>query len=771
MQERASQLCQAILRISASLDLDVVLKEIIDSARALTGARYGVIVAMDDAREIQDYVMSGFANEEVRQLLAWPDAVRFYEHLRDLPERFVVEDPTAYIRTLGLTAHMMPAKNLQGTPMRHRGAQVGCFFLAGKEGSGTFTDEDEEILVLFASQAAAAIANARVHRGEQRARANLEAVIDTTPVGVIVFDGRTGRAMSLNREARRIVQGLVTPGGTADDLRESVTVRRLDGREIILSEMPLAQALADTDTVRSEEMVVSVPDGRSIAMLVNVTPIRTAAGETETVVVTVQDLAPLKELERQRAEFLALVSHELRSPLTAIKGSCATVLDASPTPDRPELLQLFRIVNAQADHMRGLVSDLLDSGRIETGTLSVTPEPEDVATLIDQARSTFMSGGGRHVVDVDLPRDLPLVLADGQRVVQVLNNLISNAARHSSSSLPIGISVEPGDLHLAISVVDHGEGIPADQLPHLFQKHASFAGDDHERRTARSGLGLHICKGLVEAHGGRVWADSGPEGTRFAFTLPVSEGTVDSARPGAEEGTAGSPSRTRARKRILVVDDDPQTLRYVRGALAATGYEPLVTGDPREISSLIKSKKPGLVLLDLMLPGADGIELLERIPELHDLPVIFISGYKRDETVARALEVGAVDYIVKPFSQTELIARIRAALRRRAEPERFWLGDLCIRYDQRRVTVAGHPVRLTATEYELLRVLSVNAGRVLTYDSLLRRVWSGRDTEDWRAVRAYVKRLRRKLGDDSANARYIQTERGVGYRMPLRTSE
>ena len=539
MQERASQLCQAILRISASLDLDVVLREIIDSARALTEARYGVIVAMDGAGGIQDHVMSGFANDEVRHLLEWPDAVRFYEHLTGLPAPFVVEDPTAYIRTLGLSSHRMPAENLQGTPMRHRDVEVGYFFLAGKEGGRTFTDEDEEILVLFASQAAAAIENARVHRDEQRARANLEAVVETSPVGVIVFDARSGRPASLNREARRIVQGLVTPGGTADDLRRSVTVRRLDGRKIVLSEISLAQALSDTEMVRSEEVVVSVPDGRSIVILVNVTPIRTAPGAIETVVVAMQDLASLKELERQRAEFLALVSHELRSPLTAIKGSCATVLEGSPAPNRPELLQLFRIVNAQADHMRGLVSDLLDSGRIETGTLSVTPEPEDLATLIDQARSTFRSGGGRHVVDVDLPRDLPLVLADGRRIVQVLNNLIANAARHSPPSLPIGISVVPGDLHLAISVADRGEGIPAHQLPYVFQKHTSFAGDDHGRRTAPSGLGLHICKGLVEAHGGRIWADSGPNETRLTFTLPVSEERVDSARHVTEEGRHG----------------------------------------------------------------------------------------------------------------------------------------------------------------------------------------------------------------------------------------
>ena len=107
-----------------------------------------------------------------------------------------------------------------------------------------------------------------------------------------------------------------------------------------------------------------------------------------------------------------------------------------------------------------------------------------------------------------------------------------------------------------------------------------------------------------------------------------------------------------------------------------------------------------MILLDLMLPGADGIELMESIPELADVPVIFISGYGRDETIARALETGAADYIVKPFSPTELTARIRAALRRRAEPEPFLLGDLAIHYEQRRVTVGDLPVQLTATEYE-----------------------------------------------------------------------
>ena len=157
---------------------------------------------------------------------------------------------------------------------------------------------------------------------------------------------------------------------------------------------------------------------------------------------------------------------------------------------------------------------------------------------------------------------------------------------------------------------------------------------------------------------------------------------------------------------------------------------------------------------------------MQRVPALEDLPVIFISGYGRDDTIARALDLGAADYIVKTFSPTELTARVRAALRRRAEPEPFLLKDLAIHYEQRRVMVAGRPVQLTATEFELLRVLSVNAGRVLTYDALLRQVWGGRKSADPKLVRAFVKRLRRQLGDDATRPTYVFTERGVGYRMP-----
>ena len=765
LRERISRLGAAILRISASLDLSTVLQEVVDSARALTGARYGVITTIDDSGQARDFVSSGLTPEEHGRLAEWPDGPRLFEHFRDLPSPLRLSDVPAFIRSLGFSTDRIPNTTFQGTPMRHRGAHVGNFFLGDKEGGREFTDEDEEVLMLLASQAATAIANARTHQGERRARADLEALVETTPVGVAVFEARTGSLVSINQEARRIVDGLRLPARSPEELLEVIICQRADGQEVSLAEFPLAQQLSSAETIRAEEMVLSVPDGRSVKTLINATPIRSADGEVESVVVTLQDLAPLEELERMRTEFLSMVSHELRAPLTSIRGSADTALDGSSTLDPAEMLQFFRIIREQADHMRGLISDLLDAGRIETGTLSVASEPAEVTELVEQARKTFISGGGRHAVRIDLPPGLPRVMVDRRRILQVLNNLFSNAARHSLESSCIQVAAAVDDLHVALSVSDEGRGVPAEQLPYLFLKHAGLAGGDRARGVGGYGLGLAICKGLVEAHGGRIRAESAGvgQGTRVTFTVPVAE----APGAGAPDGLAPSDSLRGARERtsILVVDDDPQMLRHVRDTLVADGHAPFVTGDPREVAALVRRHKPQLVLLDLVLPGTDGIELMQQVPALGDLPVIFISGYCRDETIARALELGAADYVVKPFSPTELTARVRAALRRRAEERPFVLGDLTIHYDRRRVSVAEREVQLTATEFELLRLLSVNAGRVLTYDSLLRQVWHGRDSGNVKLLRAFMKNLRRKLGEDTARPCYVFTERGVGYRM------
>ena len=239
---------------------------------------------------------------------------------------------------------------------------------------------------------------------------------------------------SLNREARRIVDGLRNPDQSAEDLLETLTFRRADGREISAAEFPLAQALSTGETVRAEEIVIAVPDGRSVTTIINATPIPSADGGVESVIVTMQDMTPLEDLERQRAEFLGMVSHELRAPLTSIKGSAAAVLRASSVLDAAEIQQFFRIIDGQADHMLDLINDLLDVARIDAGALSLTAEATDVSMLVDRARNTFLSGGGRDNLRIDLAPGLPQVTADRRRVVQVLTNLLNNAARYSPES-------------------------------------------------------------------------------------------------------------------------------------------------------------------------------------------------------------------------------------------------------------------------------------------------------------------------------------------------
>ncbi len=748
-RDRAAALAAAILRIGASLDLDTVLREVVDSARALTGARYGVITTVDDAGQPRDFVTAGFTPDEHRAMETWPDGLRLFGHLRDLAAPLRLPDLDAWVRSLGCSPFPVPCGAFQATPMRHRGTAAGGFFLGGKEGG--FTDADEEVLVLFAQQAAMALANARAHREERRARADLAALVETCPVGVAVFDAASGAPLSLNREARRIVAGLEAPDGAAERLRDTVVCRRGDGREVTLGD------LGNAETVRAEEVEIFVTGGKRVRTLIDATPVRSAEGAVERVVVTLQDLAPFEALERSRAEFLGMVSHELRTPLAAIKGSAATALEEGREPDRDELRQFLCIIEEQAGRMAGLIGDLLDAGRLGAGLLPVDPVPEDVAGLVERARTAFTGGGGRHGIVIDLPADLPPVLADGRRIVQVLDNLLSNAARHSPETAPIRVAAERDGAQVDVSVADAGEGVPAERLPHLFRRHAGTG------EGGGSGLGLVICKGLVEAHGGRIRAESGGagRGTRIAFTLPAAD------EEGVPPAVAASPRRAgREKTPVLVVDDDPHARCQVRDALSAAGYAPATTGEPGQMARLIEAKHPALVLLDLVLPGADGIELLRTLPGLADLPVIFVSAYGRGETVARALEAGAADYLVKPFSPAELVARVGLALRRRTPPAPFVLGDLAIDRAKRRVTVAGRPVRLTATEYRLLHALSLDAGGATTYESLLRRVWGGRDGSNAQAVRSAVRKLRRKLGDDVGRPRYILTERGLGYRMP-----
>jgi two-component system KDP operon response regulator KdpE len=219
--------------------------------------------------------------------------------------------------------------------------------------------------------------------------------------------------------------------------------------------------------------------------------------------------------------------------------------------------------------------------------------------------------------------------------------------------------------------------------------------------------------------------------------------------------------------RILVVDDEPQIRRALRTALAGHGYTVDVAEDGEQALALFAAQPAEVIVLDLVMPGLDGIEVLREIRTWSEVPVIVLSARGQETDKVHALDSGADDYLTKPFGLDELLARVRAVLRRGSPPQAttFSFGDVQVDLSRRTILKSGEEVHLTPTEFDLLRVLATNAGKVLTHRQLLERTWGGYAAENSQQLRVYINYLRRKLEENPSRPKWIVTEPGVGYRL------
>lgn len=224
---------------------------------------------------------------------------------------------------------------------------------------------------------------------------------------------------------------------------------------------------------------------------------------------------------------------------------------------------------------------------------------------------------------------------------------------------------------------------------------------------------------------------------------------------------------------VLMIEDDPQIRRFLRAALAAEDYQFHEALTAEEGIAQAAARQPDLVLLDLGLPDRDGLEVIRGIRLWSQMPIVVLSARGQEQDKIAALDLGADDYVAKPFAVGELLARIRAALRRAAPlaadgaDSVIRFGDVQADFEKRLITVSGEEVHLTPNEYKLLQVLIKHAGRVVTQRQLLNEVWGPQHTEQSQYLRVYVAQLRRKLERDPARPRHLQTEPGVGYRLTL----
>lgn len=610
---------------------------------------------------------------------------------------------------------------------------------------------------------------------EERERRRLQAMIDAAPVGVMVVDAGTQRLVLVNREAQRLRGDSYQPGRLLSECGQDVIFRRPDGEKWDMPDLPLRRALHYGETVRAEEVIMEFPDQHMVPTLVNSTPVYAEDGRIVSAILMIQDTTPLQELENLRNEFLGIVTHELRTPLSAIKGAAATALRSRGSLRPRESQEFFQIIDQQADHLTDIANNLLDVTKIEASALELDVEPTDLTLVLEEAVANHRRANSHNLVVIRGPESLPQVNVDRHRINQVLVNLLNNAARFAPPESPIIVEADhPESYSVTVHVQHSGLAMPVERLPYLFQKFMRVDEDGGVNHRGL-GIGLAICRGIVEAHGGRIWATNNDRttGTTISFTLPkVVEEQIPSLDESLPRGIAARGNRApNSGSRILAVDDDENALRFLRRLLEGAGYQTLTCIEPEEVPEIIEAQEPDLVLMDIMLPKVNGLDLMKSIRGYSDVPIMFLTARDARDDMITALRAGADDYLSKPYSEAELLARVEVILRRRsgiglpgATPH-FEFDGLIIDFDQRRVTVNGSEAWLTAMEFKLISALARHSGRVLTHDQILQLVW-GRDySGETELVRSMVRRVRRKLGEDTQNPHYIFTVARVGYRI------
>ncbi|HZA23503.1 MAG TPA: PAS domain S-box protein, partial [Dehalococcoidia bacterium] len=244
-------------------------------------------------------------------------------------------------------------------------------------------------------------------RLEEEERRRLQALIDVSPVGVIVVDARTQRLMLVNREAQRLGYNSFQPGRLLSECAQDITYRSPDGRELEIEDLPLRRALNYGETVRAEEIITEFPDGHVTPTLVNATLVYSEAGDIVSAIAIIQDLTPVQDLEKLRNEFLGMVTHELRTPLSTIKGAAATGLRSRVALRPGENQEFFKIIEEQVDHLTDLVNDLLDMTSIEAGAFAVAVEPTDLPSILEEAIADFRRVQSNCLVECQIPEYLP----------------------------------------------------------------------------------------------------------------------------------------------------------------------------------------------------------------------------------------------------------------------------------------------------------------------------------------------------------------------------
>ena len=512
---------EAALGIAREVTAQGLLQRIVDVARDVVPARYAALGVADEQGQIAEFVTSGITPEE-RALIGPPPQGHglLGELIQERAPRLIpdsADDP----RSVGFPPGRCPRRTLLGTPILLDDRVLGVLYLAERWDEQPFDEDDLALIEIFATHAAAAIDCAHAYQRAEEQRDQLRIILDSLPAGVIILALPDAQTELANAAAAEMFFGFQFPTGVLPVYGRDIQLLRADGTPFSHEQRMEERALLlQGEVIRNQQLAVERADGRRVPVLVQIAPLRNAAGVVDRAVLVLQDITRLREAEQLKDDFLSLVSHEFRTPLTTIHGGAHLLANQSGTLDEETRRELLDDIVAESDRLDQMLTNMLTLTAVMAGRLPVRTEPLLLEPLARATAAEVAAHASDHDFQVTIPSDLPPSEGDPALLGQVLRNLYENAVKYSPAGGAVLTTASSDGDTVTIQVADCGIGIAADEIDRVFGRFHRAGADPSLRGM---GLGLYLSHHLIEAQNGRIAASSPGlgQGATFSVTLPL----------------------------------------------------------------------------------------------------------------------------------------------------------------------------------------------------------------------------------------------------------
>ena len=517
---------EAALSVASHLELADVLQRIADLSRQIVPAKYSALGVADAHGRIIDFFTSGITPAERTQIGPIPEGHGLLGELVRTAEPLLVPDLTQHPKSIGFPENHPPMKSLLGVPILLGTRVLGNLYLTERRDGRAFDRDDLEIIQMLAVHAASAIERAQLHRQVEQARINaieqrdqFRVLVDHLPAGVLIQIPPDGRVELANEAALRLLLGSDGPRGVLPRYGHNFQLLE-ENRAPLSAENRLDLLALRGVPTRNRRLLLERADGTCVSLLCQASPLRNADGVVNRAVLVFQDITQLREAEQMKDDFLSLVSHEFRTPLTAIMGGARLLESEGDRMDAGLRAELIGDVATESDRLDRMLTNMLSLAAIMAGRLSPDTEPVLMRQFVRKVSAEAARIAPDYSFEIDLAPDLPPAEADVDLLGQVMRNLYENAVKYSPDGRTIRTTVVERNGCIVLSVQDEGSGIASQHVGSVFERFRRPGADPTVRGM---GLGLYLSRHLVEVQGGRIWAESPGVGfgATFSIELPI----------------------------------------------------------------------------------------------------------------------------------------------------------------------------------------------------------------------------------------------------------